>query len=458
VVLERIVARKREEVALAKARGDARRAPELAPSTRSLEAALRRGRAAFVLECKRASPSAGVLRADYRPAEIARAYAPYADAVSVLTDAEFFGGSYGDLAAVSAAVAVPVLCKDVVVDPCQLRAARRHGADAALLMLSVLDDAAFAACAAEAARLGLDAVVEVRDEAELARALALGARIVGINNRDLATLRVDLAVTERLAPLVPKDRVVLSESGIRGRGDVRRLAGRVDGFLVGSALMARRDLERACRELVYGAVKICGITRPEDAAAAAGAGAIFGGLVFAPGSPRALDPEAAARLAALPGLAWVGVFVDEAEERVASLAERLGLAAVQMHGAETPAYASRLRARLGPAREVWKAHRVRGAVPEVAATGADRLLLDGRGAGRRGGGGRRFDWALLDGRELSRVIVAGGVDAECAAAADARGPYAIDLSSAVEERPGIKSAARLDRLFASLRPPARSVP
>ena len=118
MVLERIVARKREEVALAKARREVPRASALAPSTRSLETALRRGRAAFVLECKKASPSAGIIRTDYRPAEIARIYAPFADAVSVLTDAVFFGGSYDDLAAVSAAVAVPVLCKDVIVDPC----------------------------------------------------------------------------------------------------------------------------------------------------------------------------------------------------------------------------------------------------------------------------------------------------------------------------------------------------
>ena len=325
-------------------------------------------------------------------------------------------------------------------------------------MLSVLDDASFSSCATAAARVGMDAVVEVRDERELTRALALGARIVGINNRDLETLEVDLGVTERLASLVPADRVILSESGIKGRGDVRRLAGLVDGFLVGSALMARCDLDTACRELVFGAVKICGITRVEDAAAAAGFGATFGGLVFAHGSPREVTPESAARIASASFLAWVGVFVDEAEECVAGVAERLGLAAVQLHGEETPAEVARLRGRLGGSCEVWKAHRVRGAVPAVEATGADRLLLDACVPGRLGGAGRRFDWALLDGRDLSRVIVAGGVDAGCVAEADARDPYAIDLSSSVEERPGIKCAARLERLFASLRARARCAP
>lgn len=457
-MLETILAAKRHEVA---ARSAARPAAELGrgltPSTRSLEAALRVRRTGFILECKRTSPSAGTLRPGLDVAAATRAYAPYADAISVLTDHTFFGGSLEDLSAAAAATAAPVLCKDFVLTPYQVDEARAHGADAVLLMLSALDDREYGACAARAAQLSMDVVTEVHDERQLRRAVALGARIVGINNRDLATMAVDLDVTERLAPQVPRDRVVLSESGIVSHRDVRRLRRHADAFLVGSALMRAPDIGRATRELVFGVTKVCGLTRPEDAAAAETAGATHGGLVFAASSPRSVTAPRARAVREAASLAWVGVFVDEAPETVALRAHDLDLHAVQLHGDESPDYAARLRPLLPSACEIWKAVRIQGPPPPLESTGADRLVLDSRPAAREPGPGAAFDWTLLGGsRDLARCLVAGGLGPANAAAAASLGAHGLDVSAGVEEAPGRKSAALMTAFLAARRGSGRS--
>ena len=165
------------------------------------------------------------------------------------------------------------------------------GADAVLVMMSVLDDTVAATVLTEAQRLGMDAIVEVHDETELGRALGLGAAIIGVNNRDLKSLSTDLAVTERLAPLVPPDVLLISESGIATHADVERLSPIADAFLVGSALMAAPDVVDAARALVHGRVKVCGLTRVADVERAAQAGATHAGFIFVPGTPRAVSSE-----------------------------------------------------------------------------------------------------------------------------------------------------------------------
>ena len=453
MALDQILAHKRQEV-------DQRRenVPEatlragLTCSDRSLADALGRPHTGFILECKRASPSRGVLRPDYDPAAIARTYTPYADALSVLTDERFFGGHHAHLQRARQQVNVPVLCKDFVVDPYQVVEARAHGADAVLLMLSVLDDDQWRRCQKEAASLGLDVLTETHDGQELERALGLGAKIIGINNRNLRTLEVDLSTTAHLAPKVKSDCVLVCESGISDHRDVQRLRPLVDAFLVGSALMGAPDLSRACRQLLFGRVKVCGLTRAEDAREAAAVGATHGGLIFAPGSPRQVQP-AQARDVAIDGLDWVGVFVNESPEAVASLAAELGLVAVQLHGEEDPAYVQALRGMLGAGCEIWKACAVRDRVPTLAETGADRLLLDTHVDGQRGGTGQTFDWGLV-GRDAP-VVLAGGLSAENVAEASELAPWGLDVSSGVENAPGIKSSERLRDFFAALRGQAR---
>ena len=198
-------------------------------------------RPALIMECKAASPSRGTIRADYDPAGLARAYTPWAAAVSVLTEPDRFNGSFEDLAAVRAAVDAPVLCKDFVVDPVQVLAARSLGADAILLMLSVVPDDVYRELADLAADLGMEVLTEVCTPEQMHRAARLGARVIGINNRDLRTLATDIARTEELAPLAPSGAVLVGESGVEGADDVRRLAGLVDALLIGSALSGAPD-------------------------------------------------------------------------------------------------------------------------------------------------------------------------------------------------------------------------
>lgn len=444
-VLDRIVGRKRGEVAarLAGASGDAE------PTSRSLSAALRKPGTRFIMEVKRASPSGH--RSAFSVDEAARAYAPVADAVSVLTDGPDFGGRLEDIAAVRARFDGPILAKDFTVDPLQVSEARRFGADAVLVIMAALDDGGAAAVLAEARRLNMDAIVEVHDEQELRRAMALKPAIIGINSRDLRTLRTDLGVIGRLAPMVPDDVVVVAESGIRDRADVKALAHLVDGFLVGSALMASPDISGEARALVHGRVKICGLTREEDVAAASTSGATHAGFIFVPGTPRAVAAENARPLvatAASLGLKCVGVFRNAEPQEVSGTADALGLHAVQLHGSEA---IEDVRGEVDPAVELWAACQVTNEVRSPRA-GADRTIFDSGS----GGTGQAFDWSLVeDHGELERGILAGGIHAGNAREAEAVGAFAIDVGSGVEAAPGRKDAAKVEALFAALRPESR---
>lgn len=274
-VLSTIVERKKADVV---ARLESFNAAVAEPTKRSLRTALARPNARFIMEVKRASPSGH--KAAHSLENAVKAYRGVADAVSVLTDTPFFGGSLDDLRAVRSMFDGPILAKDFIVDCRQVAEARIYGADAVLCMLSVLDDEGAKLVLAEAARLNMDAIVEVHDERELTRAIDLGAAIVGINNRDLKSLRTDLATTERLAANVPADVLLVSESGISRRPHIERLSGLVNGFLVGSSLMASADIQEAARVLVHGRVKVCGLTNPDDVRAACEAGATHAGFVM----------------------------------------------------------------------------------------------------------------------------------------------------------------------------------
>ena len=255
-VLDSIVQARRERIDELRARFGHLRAEDLERSQRSFAAALRtrsgQGRSpqpALIMECKAASPSRGTIRSDYDPASLAAQYAPYAAAVSVLTEPDRFNGSFDDLAAVREVVDVPALCKDFIVDEVQVLAARSLGADAVLLMLSVVPDDVYRELAELAHSLGMEVLTEVSTPQEMHRASALGAEVIGINNRDLRTLETDLARTEEMAPLAPAGVVLVGESGVGAAEDVRRLSGLVDALLVGSSLSGAPDPAEAAREL-----------------------------------------------------------------------------------------------------------------------------------------------------------------------------------------------------------------
>jgi indole-3-glycerol phosphate synthase/phosphoribosylanthranilate isomerase len=420
------------------------------PTKRSLARVLEQPGARFILEIKKASPSAGLIRADADAPTLARGYSGVADALSVLTDDRFFGGSLDDLTMARAEFGGPILAKDFFIDPRQVVEARIAGADAVLVMLSVLDDAEARDMIAEARRVAMDALVEVHDEVEMRRALALGCPLIGINNRDLRDLSIDLSTAETLAPLAPH-RTLVSESGIGCRADVKRVARHVDGFLVGSSLMRADRPAEAARALIFGRTKLCGLNCLEDLEAARPAA--FAGFVFVPESPRHIAVELVHPLAELArrfGVLPVGVFRDAAPDVVADASSRLGLHAVQLHGRENADYVRELRSNLPAGCEIWAGVSVgRGS---LIGRGADRLVFDNGD----GGSGRAFDWSLVsDHPDLPNAIIAGGIGAHNARAAQGLGAYAIDIGSAVDEQPGRKSPEKIAGLFEALRPDCR---
>jgi indole-3-glycerol phosphate synthase/phosphoribosylanthranilate isomerase len=421
-----------------------------------------------IAEFKRRSPSRGLIRDDLHPVNAAQAYeVAGAAALSVVTEEQFFGGSLEDLKEARSATLLPVLRKDFVVDPYQVWEAWYAGADAVLLIVAAVDDATLADLVAVTHELGLDALVEVHERAELERALAAGARAIGVNNRDLRTMEVRLETALELAPHLPAHVVGVAESGVAGAGDLRRLRDvGYDAFLVGEHLMSARDPGAALETLIRESasrrwpgrqaraggrtvVKICGITSVEDGLVAARAGADAVGLVFWPRSPRHVTLEQARRIshALPPFVTRVGVFVDAERAFVERAVEQAGLDLLQLHGDEPPETCASLprpalkALRVGPGFRAEEAARYAGH--------ARGLLLDTRlddEGGLPGGTGVPFDWSLVRTirEKASFLMLAGGLTPDnVRVALSAVRPDAVDVSSGVESAPGRKDAARV---------------
>jgi len=437
-ILSQIVAVKREEIAAAKKkvsfeaiRADA----ESRVLTRDFEGALRRqiaaGRSAVIAEIKKASPSKGLLRADFIPADIAQSYAEAGAAcLSVLTDRQFFQGQVDYLKQARASCDLPVLRKDFMFETYQVAEARSYGADciliilaavgddvarylldaaaearaAVLLLLRDLPDTAAAALLAEAARLGLDTLVEAHDAEELERAAALAAPVIGVNARDLSTFELDRPGQLELLARAPRDRILVAESAIesRAQGAAAELAG-AHAILVGSTLMRAADPGAKLAELVHRPlVKVCGLTRQEDADAAVEAGADLLGFILARESPRRTDELLDAPATVLR----VAVFVGDA-------ADDTGADLVQLYAREN-------------------GHRAR-----------DGALLRG---GERVATVVDLPWEQDDPTHLDRarategrVMLAGGLDVRNVyEAIETVHPWAVDSARSTESEPGVK--------------------
>lgn len=370
-----------------------------------------------IAEIKRRSPSAGDLRPDADPALIAPAYAAAgAAAISVLVD-ERFGGTWDDLRAARAATSTPLLAKGFFSTDEHLRTAKEAGADAALLLLRDLDDDQCIRLLGVAADLGLDTLVEAHDASELDRGIALGAPVLGVNARDLSTFAIDRRAQLELLTRIPADRIVIAESGIqtRAQGAAAELAG-ADAILVGSTLMRAPDPGAKLAELLSRPlVKVCGLTRDEDVAAAAEAGADLAGFVLVSASPRA----AAGVLDVPEGMLSVAVWVGEAGASDADLD--------QVHTVEEG--------------------KVRGREASVQRAGVEvaRLLdLPWEGTDEN-------HWA--DAAEArGRVVLAGrlGPDTVREAIAAVR-PWAVDAASSLESAPGIKDHDKVRRYVEAAR-------
>lgn len=431
---------------------------QLTPSNRSLYKALAVPNAQFILECKKASPSKGLIRDNFDLDEIIAAYAPQAAAFSVLTDEKYFEGRFEYLRYVRQQVQQPVLNKDFFITAYQVHLARYHQADAILLMLSVLDDTEYRQLAELAAHYQLDVLTEVSNEQETQRAINLGAKIIGINNRNLRDLSTDLATTEHLVPLIQQSGhncLIISESGIYTHHDVRRLAPLVQGFLVGSALMAQANLQQAVAQLVYGNIKVCGITNPADAGQVKHSPARYAGLIFVAQSKRYITVQQAQELVEQVPQAYVGVFANQAVHEVAAIATDLKLTAVQLHGNEDSRYISELKSLLTKGCQIWTVVRVKPNDQQIALPqdeNIDKLLLDCQIGEQSGGTGQTFNWQLLNELDTDTpIILAGGLTPDNIQTAANTGVDTLDINSGVESSPGNKDHALLSKAFSQLR-------
>ncbi len=431
----------------------------------------------LIAEVKRRSPSAGAIAADADPVALARAYeSGGASAISVLCEPHWFGGSVADLRAVRRAVTLPILAKEFVVDERQLPVLRSAGADLILLIASILPGKKLGRFVELARELGLEPLVEAHDEREVAAALATDARLIGLNNRNLGTLKVDPELCLRLRSLVPDDRLVVGESGV---GEPRTLVGwravGLDAALVGEALMRSADPAAAARAFVNAGsvppdvaaearqplVKICGVTDQDGILAAIRAGADAIGLNLVPGTPRALTLAEASWLAGLARDASpagkrpriVTVFADATVETMEAAIAAIGPDAVQLSGDESvsvirelsrPAWktvhlpaADAAGVAAGPEYADVVAKEAAGAGREYLAAGAERILLDTAGGPFAGGTGRQVarEIAAAVAREIP-ILLAGGLDAANVAEAVLAVPaIGVDVASGVEIHP-----------------------
>jgi indole-3-glycerol phosphate synthase/phosphoribosylanthranilate isomerase/anthranilate synthase/indole-3-glycerol phosphate synthase/phosphoribosylanthranilate isomerase len=502
-LLSEILSRKRQVVARLRADPAARDCRERALAGRANATPHRLLRALqsnpakinIIAEFKRRSPSAGTIRSDLSATDVATRYARGgACALSVLTDEHYFGGSILDLAAIRANTALPILRKDFIIDEIQIYEAAVAGADAVLLITAALDDRALTNLRATAEdELGLDAVVEVHTSEELRRAVRTGARIIGVNNRDLRTFRTLVETSERLIAEAPRDRIMISESGLQDPNVLRDLqALRFRGFLIGEALMRAPDPEAALREFIAEAedgphlqrgcsrrpvagpaefptahsavatadlsnrvqIKICGVTNMNDARACVELGADMIGFNFYPASPRYIEPATVRQIVdALPARTCaVGVFVDASPAEIRKHTKTAAVRCVQLHGHITPESCS----------ELARGFRVILALscdsqfqPEhVAAFPHCDVLIDAYHPELRGGTGQTCDWsAARAARRYTRFLVlSGGLTPQNVGSAIAAvAPHAVDVCSGIESAPGVKDHRALEQFISAVR-------
>ncbi|SBT81898.1 Tryptophan biosynthesis protein TrpCF [secondary endosymbiont of Trabutina mannipara] len=418
------------------------------PSTRSFYHAISdNNKIEFILECKKASPSKGIICSDFDPINIASIYRHYASVISVLTEEKYFKGNLNFLRQVSQSINQPILCKDFIIDPWQIYLARLYQADAILLMLSILNDDNYCKLVTVAHHLNMGILTEVINNKERNRAISLKAKVIGINNRDLRYLSINLNRINVLSPKLPADINIISESGITICNKVRKISNYTNGFLIGSTLMAETNLITSLFKILLGANKVCGLTRTIDARASIESGAIYGGLIFIPGTPRVINENIAQNIISSAALHYVGVFSNNSIKKIVNITTKLAISILQLHGNENQNYIDILNQYLVSDGYLWKVFDIFNIIlPINNLSKIDRYVLD-----NGGGSGKSFNWLLLNEIKLDNIMLAGGLTTANCIAATRLGCAGIDFNSKLEIEPGIKDHKKISTVFDTLR-------
>lgn len=430
------------------------------------EAALRQQDFNFICEVKKASPSKGIIAEHFPYLDIAKEYeVAGAAAISVLTEPDFFKGDKKYLQEIASTVKIPVLRKDFIIDEYQIYQAKVWGASAILLICACLDVPTLTKFRELADSLGLSSLVEAHDEHEVQMAIDCGARIIGVNNRNLKDFTVDVQNSVRLRNLVQDDVIFVSESGLETPEDIQVLRDNNIGVALMGETFMRSPNKVEKLAYLYGPtyytpkVKMCGISKVETIPAVVEAKPDYMGLVFAPSKRQVTVDQAKTLVEELhkqytkrynngaeqsnnDEIKTVGVFVNETLDNLVSIATETNLDAVQLHGDEDEAFIQSLKERTNV--EVWKAVQIRSAADAEAwiDSSADMLLFDAYHKDERGGTGEVFDWSCLD--EFERpFMLAGGIDCtNVARAIRTVRPYGIDISSGIETA-GVKDDEKI---------------
>ena len=423
------------------------------------EAALRQQDFNFICEVKKASPSKGIIAEHFPYLDIAKEYeVAGAAAISVLTELDFFKGDKKYLQEIASTVKIPVLRKDFIIDEYQIYQAKVWGASAILLICACLDVPTLTKFRELADSLGLSSLVEAHDEKEVQMAIDCGARIIGVNNRNLKDFTVDVQNSVRLRNLVEDDVIFISESGLETPEDIQVLRDNNIGVALMGETFMRSPNKVEKLAYLYGPtyytpkVKMCGISKVEIIPAIVDAKPDYMGLVFAPSKRQVTVEQAEILVEELHKqcinhydtkvVKTVGVFVNETLDNLVRIADTANLDAVQLHGDEDEAFIQSLKERTNV--EVWKAVQIRSAVDAEAwiDSSADMLLFDAYHKDERGGTGEVFDWSSLD--EFERpFMLAGGIDStNVARAIRTVRPYGIDISSGIETN-GVKNDEKI---------------
>ena len=416
------------------------------------EAALRQQDFNFICEVKKASPSKGIIAEHFPYLDIAKEYeVAGAAAISVLTEPDFFKGDKKYLQEIASTVKIPVLRKDFIIDEYQIYQAKVWGASAILLICACLDVPTLTKFRELADSLGLSSLVEAHDEQEVQMAIDCGARIIGVNNRNLKDFTVDVQNSVRLRNLVEDDVIFVSESGLETPEDIQVLRDNNIGVALMGETFMRSPNKVEKLAYLYGPtyytpkIKMCGISKVETIPAIVDAKPDYMGLVFAPSKRQVTVEQAKTLVDELHKhyeIKTVGVFVNETVENLLKIAEEVKLDVIQLHGDEDETFIQSLKECTNL--EVWKAVQVRSAADaeKWIDSSADMLLFDAYHKDERGGTGEVFDWSSLDAFERP-FMLAGGIDsANVARAIRTVRPYGIDISSGIETK-GVKDDEKI---------------